>query len=91
MAFLGFGCALIIGLVVENPFVTVVLRGLAAMAVFYCLGAVLASLGQRAIQENFEQYTQEQQQQSQLEEMAQQITQEHENQQRQAQTTAAVS
>lgn len=91
MAFLAFGCALIIGLVVENPFVTVVLRALAAMAIFYCLGVLLASLGQRAIQENFDQYANEQRQQSHLEEIAQKITQEHDTKQRQPRAPAAAS
>ena len=51
---LGFGLSLIIGLYVDNPFETVILRAVAVLAVFAVLGYVLASLGSKAVQENFD-------------------------------------
>jgi len=54
LAFLGFAVSLIIGLYVDNPFNTVVLRALVVLAVFYLLGVTLAALAQRAVQENFD-------------------------------------
>ena len=53
-AFLGFAVSLIIGLWTGNCFVTVVLRALAVMAVFYLVGLLLALVGQKAVQEHFE-------------------------------------
>ena len=53
-ACIGFSLSLIIGLWVDNTFVTVVLRSLFIMLVFYVLGCVLFMLGQKAVQENFE-------------------------------------
>ena len=57
-AFIGFSLSLIIGLWVDNTFVTVVLRSLFIMLVFYVLGCLLFMLGQKAVQENFDQETQ---------------------------------
>jgi len=57
-AFIGFSLSLIIGLWVDNTFVTVVLRSLFIMLVFYVLGCALFVLGQKAVQENFEDETQ---------------------------------
>ena len=57
-AFIGFSLSLIIGLWVDNTFVTVVLRSLFIMLIFYVLGCVLFLLGQKAVQENFEAETQ---------------------------------
>lgn len=54
MAFLAFTFSLIIGLWVNNPFTTVVGRALIVLVVFYILGYVLSVLGQRVIQENFD-------------------------------------
>ncbi len=54
MAFLGFTVSLIIGLYVDNPFVTVVRRSVVILFVFYILGAILSLIGQRVIKENFE-------------------------------------
>jgi hypothetical protein len=45
---------MIIGLIVDNPFVTVVTRSVMAMFCFYILGCSLSALGQKVIQENFE-------------------------------------
>ena len=53
-ACIGFSLSLIIGLWVDNTFVTVVLRSLFIMLIFYVLGCVLFMLGQKAVQENFE-------------------------------------
>lgn len=58
LACIGFSLSLIIGLWVDNPFVTVVLRSLCIMLVFYVLGCILFVLGQKAVQENFETETQ---------------------------------
>lgn len=57
-ACIGFSLSLIIGLWVDNTFVTVVLRSLFIMLIFYVLGCVLFMLGQKAVQENFEDETQ---------------------------------
>ena len=54
LGFLGFGISLIIGLYVGNPFVTLVLRATCVLIVFYILGIILASLGHKVVQENFE-------------------------------------
>jgi hypothetical protein len=54
MAFLGFGCALVIGLSVGNPFVTVVTRGVVVLVAFYGLGFVLGSVGQKVVQDDFD-------------------------------------
>ena len=54
MAFLAFTVSMIIGLVVDNPFVTVIGRSIVVMFIFYALGAVLSMIGQKVIQENFE-------------------------------------
>ena len=53
VAFVAFSVSLIIGLLVNNPFVTVVLRSLFALMVFYFLGLIIAGLGQMVIIENF--------------------------------------
>ena len=57
-AFIGFSLSMFIGLWVDNPFVTVVLRSLFIMLMFYVLGCVLYLLGQKAVQENFDTETQ---------------------------------
>ena len=54
MAFIGFSLSLIIGLWVNNTFITVVLRSLFVMLVFYLMGFLLAHLGQKTVQENFD-------------------------------------
>jgi len=64
-AFLGFSLSLIIGLWVDNTFVTLVLRSLFIMLIFYVLGCVLFWLGQKAIQENFNEETKKSQDQNQ--------------------------
>jgi len=46
---------MIIGLVVNNPFTTLVLRSLFILLVFYLMGCLLAFLGNHIIKENFEQ------------------------------------
>ena len=54
MAFLAFTTSLIIGLWVNNPFVTVIGRSILVMFIFYLLGAVLSLIGQKVIKENFD-------------------------------------
>ena len=54
LSLVGFGISLIIGLWVNNPFVTVVLRGLWILLLFYILGCLLSVIGQKVVQENFE-------------------------------------
>lgn len=68
-ACIGFSLSLIIGLWVDNTFITVVLRSLFIMLVFYVLGCVLFILGQKAVQENFDQETQKLQAQQQATEI----------------------
>ena len=46
---------MIIGLVVNNPFTTLVLRSLFVLLVFYLMGCLLAFLGNLIVKENFEQ------------------------------------
>ena len=53
LGLLGFTFSLIIGLWAQNPFVTVILRALAGLVVFYILGALLSVVGQKVILENF--------------------------------------
>ena len=54
LSLVGFGISLVIGLWVDNPFVTVVLRGLWVLLLFYVLGCLLSVIGQKVVQENFE-------------------------------------
>ena len=54
MAFLAFTVSLIIGLYVDNPFVTVIGRSILVMFIFYMLGAMLSIIGQKVIKENFD-------------------------------------
>jgi hypothetical protein len=53
LALLAFSVTLIIGLWVNNPFITVVQRSVVVLLVFYPLGYLLSVLGQKVIQENF--------------------------------------
>ena len=77
MAFLGFSMSLIIGLYVNNEFVTTVLRSLVVLLVFYILGCLFSFIGQKAVQENFEnevkrnQQNQQDQQESEMEQSPQ--------------------
>ena len=54
MAFLAFTTSMIIGLWVNNPFVTVIGRSIMVMFIFYALGAILSLIGQKVIRENFD-------------------------------------
>jgi tetrahydromethanopterin S-methyltransferase subunit C len=54
MACLGFSLTLIIGLWVDNPFITVVQRAIVVLVIFYVIGCLLSVLGQKVIDENFE-------------------------------------
>ena len=54
MGLLGFSVSLFIGLVVDNPFITVVTRSLYMLLLFTILGAILSVLGQKVIEEHFE-------------------------------------
>ena len=53
LGFLGFSVSLIIGLWINNPFVTVVLRAVWVLVLFYILGCMLSVIGQKVIKENF--------------------------------------
>ena len=53
-AFFGFAITLIIGLVVGNDFITIVLRGLGVLVLFYILGLTLSAVGHKAVEENFQ-------------------------------------
>ena len=54
LAFLGFSASLFIGLCTDNSYTTIIFRSLFVMVLFYVLGTVLASIGQKVIQENFD-------------------------------------
>jgi len=54
MGFVGFSVSLVIGLWADNSYITVVSRALGVMFVFYVIGCILAVLGQKVIQENFD-------------------------------------
>ncbi|MBN1436450.1 MAG: hypothetical protein JW936_05195 [Sedimentisphaerales bacterium] len=54
LGFLAFSVSLIVGTMVDNPFITVVLRALGALVVFYILGLVLVAIGHKAVGENFQ-------------------------------------
>lgn len=54
MGFMAFTISLIVGLLVDNPFITVIMRGLMVLVAFYCLGYFLVAIGHKAIEENFE-------------------------------------
>ena len=54
LSFVAFATALVVGLVAENDYVTIVTRALSAMAVFYVLGNILGRVGQVAIEQSFE-------------------------------------
>lgn len=53
LALLGFSTSMFIGLWVDNPFVTVVMRSLAVLVLFFILGLILSGVGQKVIEENF--------------------------------------
>lgn len=53
LGFIGFGMSLIIGLYAQNPYNTVVIRSLFIMLIFYILGTVLSAIGNKVIQQNF--------------------------------------
>ncbi len=55
LAFIGFSMSLIIGLFAQNSYTTVVSRALYVMMVFYMLGLFISVVGDRVIQENFNQ------------------------------------
>lgn len=54
LALLGFAGTLVIGLAVDNPFTTIVTRALGVLVLFYPLGYLLALVGAKVVQENFE-------------------------------------
>ena len=58
LALLGFALSLVIGLCVGNPFTTLVIRAVLVLVLFYPLGCLLAHLGQKSIQENFDAHAQ---------------------------------
>jgi len=54
MGLLAFSVSLVIGLVVNNSFVTIVARSLLVLFLFYLLGCVLSALGQIVVKEHFD-------------------------------------
>ena len=54
LSFVAFATALVIGLVSDNDYLTIVTRALTCMFVFYVLGTVVGHIGQIAIEESFE-------------------------------------
>jgi putative Mn2+ efflux pump MntP len=49
---IAFAICLVMGMVAENPFSTILLRALAAMGVTLIVGMVLGAMGQKMIEEN---------------------------------------
>lgn len=54
LSFIAFATALIVGLLSDNGYVTIVSRALTTMLVFYVLGAVVGKIGNIAMEESFE-------------------------------------
>lgn len=54
LSFIAFATALVIGLLSDNEYVTIVNRALTIMVVFYVLGAFVGKIGQIAVEESFE-------------------------------------
>ncbi|MBI9017119.1 MAG: hypothetical protein JEZ07_07660 [Phycisphaerae bacterium] len=52
--FLAFAVSLLIGMIVNNTYQTVVWRSLKVMVLFYILGCIVSAIGFKVIQENFE-------------------------------------
>ncbi len=55
LGFLAFGISLLIGLWVDNPFITLVTRALKLLVIFFFIGSILGHLGLKVIHENYEQ------------------------------------
>jgi len=53
LSLLGFSTSMFIGLWVDNSFVTVVMRSLGVMILFYFMGLILAGIGQKVVEESF--------------------------------------
>lgn len=51
---MGFSMSLVIGLIAQNDYITVVGRALAVMGLFYIMGSILSIIGQKVVQENFD-------------------------------------
>ena len=49
---IAFAVCLVMGMLAENPFATILLRALAAMVVTLVVGMVLGAMGQKMIEEN---------------------------------------
>jgi len=49
---IAFALCLVIGMLAENPFSTILLRALAAMVVTLVVGMVLGAMGQKMIEDN---------------------------------------
>ncbi len=54
LSFVAFATALVIGLLSDNDYITIVTRALTIMFVFYFLGNIIGRIGQIAIEESFE-------------------------------------
>ena len=54
LGFLGFGLSLIIGLIIQNSYITIVARSLVVMIVFYILGNIMFAIGQKVVNQNFD-------------------------------------
>jgi len=70
LAFLGFAVSMIIGLQAENSFVTIVIRSVLVLVIFYPLGCILAALGQKVVRDHFEHEIEERRKNSEAEEQA---------------------
>ena len=49
---IAFALCLVMGMLAENPFATILLRALAAMVVTLIVGMILGAMGQKMIEEN---------------------------------------
>ncbi len=52
LALIAFATCLVMGIVAENPFSTVILRALGALVVTLVVGLVLGAMGQKMLEEN---------------------------------------
>jgi TctA family transporter len=55
LSLVAFATCLVLGMVAENSFTTIILRALGAMIVTLVLGLVLGAMGQKMIDENLSQ------------------------------------
>lgn len=52
LSLVAFATCIVMGMIAENPFSTVLLRGLGAMVVTLIVGMIVGSMGQKMLDEN---------------------------------------